>query len=97
MTSLRDFIAARLEEDRDAALSGEFGDLRFGGVNLEASLRNQDRTLREAHAKEAILDEHSGVHSCGADHATDDDPCDTLKYLAAIYSDHESYRKEWAA
>lgn len=69
------------------------------------------RVLREVTAKRAILEDHrivkadvdtedfdfgcercyfnrdEGVAGCGY--------CPTLKALAAIYSDHESYREEW--
>lgn len=55
------------------------------------------RVLREVAAKRSIIEEHSGTHSCGADHATDDDPCNTLKFMAAIHEGHPGYRKEWAA
>ena len=134
MTSLRDFIAARLDEDQEAAenasqdpdegnvwtvgarrrefkqearIGDDRDDLVFDikdGVCvafdelLEYLTRfHPRRILREIESKRAIVEEHSGTHSCGADHATDEDPCDTLKFMAAVYSDHPSYREEWAA
>jgi hypothetical protein len=52
------FLKARVTEDRDAAINGELGDVRYGGTDLRSNIRNQDRMLREAHAKEVILEDH---------------------------------------
>jgi hypothetical protein len=69
------------------------------------------RVLAECEAKRAIVALHppkdvegleylAGVKHCGGcwrfpeDHAVGW-PCQTLRALAAIYSDHEDYRAEW--
>lgn len=103
MDDLAAFIAARLDEDEQAA-PGVHGD----GCALHAWLRNDvpaacdcgwpARLLREAAAKRVILDgwklASEGAHSTGY-----------LKTLwlyraicaiAAIWSDHPDYRAGWA-
>ena len=115
VTDIREFITARVAEDLEAAMNAELGDVRHGGADLRANIRNQDRALRETHAKEAILEDHqikpatypepddNAAFGCERCHSDRDEGvygfgyCPTLKALAAVYSDHPDYRKEWAA
>lgn len=71
------------------------------------------RVLREVEAKRAIIAEHSifvaenedprkprhevGCERCGYLGNDPTSGCKTLRSLAATYSDHPDYRKEWAA
>lgn len=65
------------------------------------------RMLREVAAKRQIIAEHTcpcpddDCQDCGACSGGHHDdptqtPCDTLRLLTTIYSDHPDYRKEWS-
>jgi hypothetical protein len=97
------FLKSRVNEDREAALNGELGDVRYGGTDLRDNVRNQDRALREAHAKEAIIDQHpigelGYCMNCWAHRQvlSIEAPCLTLRHLAAVYSDHPDYDQSWS-
>lgn len=135
MTTLIEFLEARLAEDEAAALAAgsarwafkeidwhdfsrwtvedeEDETIVFRDVNgahyaaVHAARHDPARVLREVQAKRAILELHGRSHECSTyDHHGDiescswclnPEDCSTLLALAAIYSDHEAYRKEWA-
>lgn len=56
------------------------------------------RILREVAAKRALVASHDiGRDPCEAHDAMYESvPCDVILHLAAIYSDHPDYQKEWA-
>ena len=56
------------------------------------------RVLREVAAKRAILAEHAaGADPCDVhDASLRTIPCDTVLHIAAVWSDHDDYRQEWA-
>jgi Family of unknown function (DUF6221) len=105
------FLKARLDEDRDyaddlAGRAGQMGPVIEGALASQLySLMRQTalRVLREAEAKQAILDRWVKSR---------DDPRDirlvahaelegnlallwAVRHLAAVYSDNEEYRPEW--
>lgn len=55
------------------------------------------RVRQEVDAKRAIIDLHVDRAECTRCERFDDElyPCDTLKFLASVYTDHQDYRKEW--
>lgn len=79
------------------------------GTGVHIARHNPARILAECAAKRAILNIHTDrdgdCSRCsdyawfavldGGDHETY--PCPTVKAIAAVYSDHPDYRKEWAA
>jgi hypothetical protein len=60
-----------------------------------------ERVLAECEAKRQIIEEHGGrapyfVDPCDAHDAEFKTiPCDTARFLAAVYADHPDYREEW--
>jgi hypothetical protein len=94
------FLAARLDED-EAVAKDEHERVWFGPYPETLAEREgwiviqQERALREAAAKRAILNYESagllgGLHIDGWGMWRD-----ALKCLAAVYSDHPDYRDEW--
>lgn len=94
MTTLSDFLLARIAEDEAAAREW----YSTGTVDQ----RRDDFWLAECEAKRRIVSEHGGqppyhVDPCDAhDAAGATIPCDTLRALASVYADHPDYRPEWA-
>jgi len=110
MSAIVEFLRARLAEDEAVAreaLAVEWADEDWPAEVYDDGVRNRAvaysprRALREAEARWAIVDEHGGrppyhVDPCDAHDATFATiPCDTLRFLAAVYSDHPDYRDEW--
>ena len=102
---LHDFLADRIAEDAREA------DLASSWVGAEAYRRDNygylsvqtSRVLAEVEAKRTILELHADLHECpgvgpgGWDGVADrDQPCPTLRHLAAVYADHAGYNPEWA-
>ncbi len=129
MTSLRDFIAARLDEDEATARAATPGPWEWDGYDREYRSRvsqrvttgtelgdevgsagdrdarhiirhNPARVLREVTAKRALLADFTDELR-DAERHQDVDMIEAytrlLGVLAAPYSDHPDYRKEWAA
>ena len=78
-----------------------------GSVTGAEPVQKPARVLREVQAGRAILAEHhqwvfggmTGCSVCHAGHEVGDPspgPCPTLRFLAAVYSDHPEYDQEWA-
>lgn len=88
MADLSEFLAARLDEDKQAVIDG-------------ASQR-PERTMREVAAKRAIIARHAGYHSpamcgwCSNKEESTDWPCPDILDLAAVWSDHPDYDPAWA-
>ncbi len=91
---LAKFLEARIADD-EAHWEGDadWGDAH--GTCYECGA-NQARMLREVDAKRKILAEHTPNDPCDAhDASLRSIPCDTLRALAAIWSDHPDYDKAW--
>lgn len=92
-TSLPEFLLARFAEDEDAWSGGLDLATRPDFAKLSRHM------LAECEAKRKIVEEHRADHGsdpCDAHNASFETvPCDTLRFLAAIYADHPSYREEW--
>lgn len=91
MTTLAEFLLARIAEDEQIARLIERSSLGADGPT---------RTMRDVEAKRKIVEEHGAnqhrVDPCDAhDPSGRTIPCDTLRFLAAVYADHPDYRDEW--
>lgn len=94
MSDIEKFIEARITE-REASLERAYGG-RYRSENYLAE------RLREYGAMRAIVEIHSPVTNlagaplgCAAE-IGDNYPCETLRAVAAAWSDHKDYRKkEW--
>lgn len=89
--TIKDFLLARIAEDEAAAdvLPGEtLGCMECGFVDGR-------RILAEIAAKRAIIGPPVSEDLKAWGHGVGASP-DTLRTLAAIYSDHPDYQKEWA-
>jgi len=88
-----EFLTARLDEAEADIESdpydAQYRDLRFGLADIAAK-----RAIVERHRKfpadEALRMQTMGCRCYGGW------PCDTLRYLASVYSDHPDYNPEWA-
>jgi hypothetical protein len=79
----------------------ELGDAWWMHPPFEAHVRRHDpaRVLREVEAVRKLLGLHvpiEGVEPPQCIVCLEYVPCDTLRFLAAVYSDHPDYRQEWA-
>lgn len=94
-----EFIRARIYEDAWTANQAVIAVHDGWGWDATAG-RGPERAVREAEAKQAILDDFTavadnlgniaarlGVHNVRG--------YDTLRHLAAIYADHPDYQKGW--
>jgi len=106
---LTEFVAARLDEDEAAArfmMDREARCLQLRAEFLGFPLG--ERVLREAGAKRKILALHEQARShkngrlldfciCQAEDGVvcGHWPCETLRALAAVYSDHPDYDPAW--
>lgn len=111
MTDLRDFLAARLDEDEQAAhaanaegalaeLCGDPISTHYSHAVAEHVIRHHpSRVLREVQAKRAIIEaEQWRVIEEGGlpERMRPDVETDVMRLLAAPFSDHPEFRKEWA-
>ena len=97
---LTEFYAARLDERE--ALARRVQAVLDAGWNyfdeVPTELIDPARVLREAGAGRAIVEIHRPGFDPGDAHDADlrSIPCDTIRHLAAVYSDHPDYREEWS-
>lgn len=111
--TLTQFVASRLDEDERAARNARPGYFTpavlsvFSAAGDAAHVMRHDpaRVLREVAAKRAILAEHDD-RCCVKDvsgysvqewYDPADDPCPTIRALAAIWNDHPDYDLAWSA
>ena len=97
--TLTEFLLARIAEDEAemaAAIESRYPSGRW------TILRNPSRLAAECEAKRRIVEEHRGgkwpnpPDPCDAHDASFvSTPCDTLRYLAAVYADHPDYDEAW--
>ena len=87
--TLTDFLLARIAEDEAVARS-----LTYNWSDPQESLRR--RFIADVEAKRRIVEEHDRHRGeCDRDYQFGDQPCETLRALASVYSDHPDYREEW--
>lgn len=104
MMGIQEFLLARIEQDERAAMKLAETDNR-PVLSLAITVNHPQRILAECAAKRAILGMHRNMPSpfeeglCAVCAETGPDaqafPCDTIKALAAVYSDHPAYQEEW--
>jgi hypothetical protein len=107
MTTLTDFLLARIAEDEERAkmARGWQTGSRHEGQPLDWSIHmdrwSPDRVLAECAAKRRTVE---AVHPVveyesyeGPDYYGGTEACETtLRALASVYADHPDYREEWA-
>lgn len=81
MTTLTDFLLARIAED-EADVADPAAALHYA----------PDRVLAECEAKRRIVERHSG---CDEVSYGDTSTCPDARDLALPYADHPDYRPEW--
>lgn len=112
MTSLPDFILARVSDDEAAARGAgsftpwdqDFRQDNYGHLTIQPA-----RVLADCAARRAIVDLHDVAHYCSTGSLQDpvgppyfaggDERypiCDTLKQMAQPYADHEAFESGWA-
>ena len=111
MSSLPDFVLARIAEDEAvaqhvAAIWAQLPHQPRGITVVGREVYYLERVLAECEAKRRIVDihydspvdddEYGRIHLCGAC-SPEAWPCATLRALASVYADHEDYREEWRA
>lgn len=109
MTTLTDFLLARITEDESTAPRVHCETCMYldAGGDLEPCDCGQPtRVLAECEAKRRIVELHSGgAEWCGwtqGGDGTHDDmgngpaDCDTARALAQAYADHPDYDESWA-
>ena len=98
-TGMLGFLRSRIDEDTWTV--GQVVSAVQDGWGWEPTAgRGPERVVREAAAKQAILDDFTavsdnlgaiaarfGVHNVSG--------YDTLRHLAAVYADHPDYQEEW--
>jgi hypothetical protein len=97
--TLTDFLLARIAEDESHwHAKGEYARCcqECAALSDWEAGPTVDRMLAECVAKRAIVALHDSEHHCTTFSAPEDnDPCETLTALAAVYADHPDYRDEW--
>jgi len=96
-----EFLLARIADDEQAAERGRSHPDRaaYANDNYGYLWVQPSRVLAECEAKRAIIQHHlfdhlDGRHLC-QDAMVEDDECDELRALAAIYSDHPDFDPAW--
>lgn len=106
MTTLIEFLTARVEEDRALAqgaiddVNGEDCWFDTGNAHIADHYQRHspDRVFREVAAKRALLKDHEDQHECTS-HSAYAFPyvgCDVLRQLADVYADHPEYDSAWS-
>jgi Family of unknown function (DUF6221) len=100
--TLTEFLLARITKDEaDTQKIADPGnqfpiDLIWNGSEYVGLLVSPARVLAECKAKRAIVGRHQQYEGNGiCEECRHYDPCDTLRFLAAVYADHPDYREEW--
>lgn len=95
--TIAEFLEARIAEDKEEA--EHFLERYKQGEDI--SKRRWLRVLREAEAKQAIIDDWEDPNGAGVWEGYDYGCALTTdraaRALAAVYKDHPDYRQEWAA
>lgn len=100
MSDLVEFLRARIDEDRAAALAhGSSGPSRHLRDVTPEPYGEPGRVLAECEAKRAIVDGYwpATLNDLDASDENTPVPLWTIKVLAAVYADHPDYREEWRA
>ena len=102
--TLTEFLLARITGDEARAKPNDLD--WWGIVTGKIPAGDRVRVLAECAAKRRIIARHSAWGRCCdrclgyADYTGDIEmetyPCQTLRYLAAVYADHPDYCNEWA-
>lgn len=98
-TGMLGFLRSRIDEDTWTA--GQAVSAVQDGWGWEPTAgRGPERAVREAAAKQAILDDFTAVSdnlgTIAARHGVHNvSGYDTLRHLAAVYADHPDYQEEW--
>jgi hypothetical protein len=105
VTTLAEFILARIAEDEAAVPASHLEDDWSTGYDMDAEMMlvRVDRWLAECAAKRRLVELHSRAHHCD-DEATggtgwvwEFETCPTLRLLALPYASHPDYQaEEWA-
>lgn len=104
MTTLADFILARIAEDeavaREATQRGRWADDDTTpwvcDEQTDHVAMHPARVLAQCEAVRRIVEEHADVDPCDAHDASFETiDCDTLRALALPYADHPEFREEW--
>jgi hypothetical protein len=105
--TLTEFLLARIADEERAAFTRieQTPNDSSSGQLLRALT---DQLLIELEAKRRVIEVHTGVHPCAVGHGwagvrpegaagvySADEPCPTLRALAASHDDHPEYRPEW--
>lgn len=100
--TLTDFLLARIAEDEEkwTPFAGYIQPwtvrLDFADSAAEVTI-DPARVLAECEAKRATLREHAigPTGDCGVCSYWSEYPCPTVRFVAAVYSDHPDFREEW--
>jgi hypothetical protein len=106
MTTLTEFLLARIAEDEAAAREAGADAMvgaRWKSYPREAYEELQAETLHRARriratcaALRAVVELHDGAHDCTMYiDAGDNRDCPTLRALASIWADHPEFDPEW--
>jgi hypothetical protein len=93
------FLRARIEEDRDQARDRNHDPLRYG-VDKVTDCTLSDRALREAHAKQLLVDEYVDLLMIPGEPFDDrTEQRVTVRYalmaLAGVYAGHPEFQRHW--
>lgn len=104
--TIMDFLEARLTEDEADATEADGDRLLAWSMHDHMVINDAgfmqtftpSRILREVAAKRALMASHDIGHDpCEAHDAMYESvPCGVILHLAAVYSSHPDYQKEWA-
>jgi hypothetical protein len=86
MTTLTEFVLARIEEDWEAALRRAASSKSLAGQLYPARARADYEAKRQIVGQVFDLDRHDGYTEATRD---------AVRSLAAVYADHPDYREEW--
>jgi len=91
------FLRARLDEDEAVAVRTVNAGRLFREIAAQRAILDEHMPVIPDYGPSR------GERCCGTCGAVGDDaylavswPCDTIRHLLAVYSDHPDYRQEWA-